>query len=114
MTNAKIPGNLRQKYIQAWRKLRDGGEAVGAGESRALLCCPCQPRLRFLTGCHALPLAQPAAPAAGGGSAVSIKRTIQDRTGMDLSKRSRLLLSNVGLANESGENVTTAAIVLEL
>lgn len=28
MTNPKIPGNLRQKYIQAWRKLREGGSAV--------------------------------------------------------------------------------------
>lgn len=33
---------------------------------------------------------------------------------MDLSKRSRLLLEGVGLANADGEHVTTAAIVLEL
>jgi hypothetical protein len=38
MMNAKIPGNLRQKYIQAWRQLRDGGETVSQSLAAHLTC----------------------------------------------------------------------------
>lgn len=60
------------------------------------------------------PYLQPAAAAAPTAGSASLKRMIQDRTGMDLSKRSRLLLENVGLVNADGDHVTTADIVLEL